>query len=262
MIPRSSTRGKRPSITLGFFLLLYYKCTMKSPGDDRSKQSFKHAMKAGLEHSNSRNVQLALLAALVIAAASVLLVNLFGGVEQFRRLIEGAGPLAPLAYIGLKAATYVVAPLSGTPIKLAGGALFGFWEGFTYVMIGDTLGACLNFWIARFFRLKGVVKLAGKNALKQIDETTQHVGGWKALLVARLLLSSLYDFIAYAAGLSNLKFKHFFWVTVVAGIPSTLFAAWLGDSLVTNQSLIFGLMALSAVLLVAALFLGRGKEAK
>lgn len=235
--------------------LFCYHNFMTSPDN---KQSLKHAAKAGMEHASSRNVQLALLAALGIAAASVILVNVFGGVEKFRNLIESAGVFAPLAYIGLKASTYVIAPLSGTPIKLAGGALFGFWEGFIYVMIGDTLGACLNFYIARIFRVKGITKLAGKKALKQIDETTRHVGGWKALLVARLLLSSLYDFISYAAGLSNLKFKHFFWVTVLAGIPSTLFAAFIGDSLVTNQKLIFGLMAVSAVLLLLAIFLSRG----
>lgn len=228
--------------------------------DKQNKQSLKHAFQAGAEHASSRNVQLALLAALVIAVVSVILANIFGGVEKFRGLIESAGVFAPLVYIGLKASTYVIAPLSGTPIKLAGGALFGFWEGFIYVMIGDTLGATLNFYIARLFRLKGITKLAGKKALKQIDETTQHVGGWKALLVARLLLSSLYDFISYAAGLSNLKFKHFFWVTVLAGIPSTLVSAWLGDALVTNQKLVFGLMAVSAVLLLVAFYFSRSGE--
>lgn len=220
-------------------------------------QSLKHTFKASLEHSSSRGVVLALLAALVISAVSIVVVNLLGGAEHFRSLIEGAGPLAPLVYIGLKAATYVIAPLSGTPIKLAGGALFGFWEGFAYVLAGDMLGACLNFWIARLFRLKGIVKLAGKKALKQIDETTAHVGGWRALLAARLFLSSLYDFISYAAGLSNLPFRQFFWVSLLAGIPSTLVAVWLGDSLINNQPLIFGLIAVSALLLVLTLFLGK-----
>lgn len=234
------------------------KKTEKKPSD----QSLKDAFQAGIEHSSSRNVQLVLLGALVISAASVVLMNLFGGAEEFRKLIESGGVFAPLIYIGLKAATYVIAPLSGTPVRLAGGALFGFWEGFAYILIGDILGASLNFYIARIFRVKGITKLAGKKALKQIDETTQHVGGWKALLVARLFLSSLYDFISYAAGLSNLKFKHFFWVTLLAGIPSTLFSAWIGDSLVTNQPLIYGLMAVSAVLLIIALFASRGGKQK
>lgn len=230
-----------------------------SKKSNHQPKSFQETLRASLEHSSSRSVQLALLGVLLLSAISVFLINWFGGVEVFRNLIDGAGAFAPLVYIALKASTFVFAPLSGTPVKLAGGALFGVWEGSIYVLIGDVLGASLNFWIARFFRVKGVTKLAGKKALKQIDETTQHVGGWKALLIARLLLSSLYDFISYAAGLSNLKFKHFFWVTLLAGIPYTLLTVWLGDALVSNQKLTLILTAIGAVLIVATLLLtGRG----
>lgn len=230
---------------------------MATSDKKRTTQSFEGAFQAGMKHSSSRNVQLALMAAVVISIVSIVIVDQLGGAEQFRNLIEAAGPFGPLVYIGLKAATYVVAPLSGTPVKLAGGALFGFWEGFILVLIGDMLGASLNFWIARLFRLKGITKLAGKKALKQIDETTRHVGGWRALLVARLLLSSLYDFISYAAGLSSIPFKQFFWISLLAGIPSTLLAAYVGNSLVTNQPLFYGIIALSAVLLLASLWIGR-----
>ena len=217
--------------------------------------SFIDSVSESLDHLNSRNVQIALLAALGISIASVVLMNLFGGVERFRMLIEAAGPFAPLAFILLKASTYVIAPLSGTPLKLAAGALFGFWDGALYAIAGDTLGACLNFWIARLFRVKAITKIAGKNALKRIDETTKHVGGWRALLVARIFLSSLYDFISYAAGLSSLSFKQFFLVSFLAGIPATFMTAWMGDSLVSNSIAFFvvaGLGALSIMLLIVS----------
>lgn len=204
-----------------------------------------------------RGVVVALLVALGISLVSITLVEMFDGATKMRLWIEDAGAWAPAVYILLKASTYVVAPLSGTPVKLAAGALFGFWEGAALALIGDTLGASLNFWIARLFRNRGVSRLAGKGAIKQIDTLTEHVGGWRALLAARLLLSSLYDFIAYAAGISNLRFRHFFWVTVLAGIPSTLFAAWIGDSAVTNKPFMYGLFAFSALALLATLFLQR-----
>lgn len=228
--------------------------------DEPSPQSFKSALKAGLKHSSSRNIQFALLAALGISFASVFIVNLLGGAERFREIIESAGPWAPLAYVGLKALTYVIAPLSGTPIKLAGGALFGFWEGAAYALAGDVIGATINFWIARFFRLKAIVRLAGKSALQKIDETTRHVGGWRALLVARLFLSSLYDFISYAAGLSNISFKHFFWVSLLGGIPSTLMAAWFGDTLVSNPAFFYVMTGLAAVLIVLGIWAGKWLE--
>ena len=209
-----------------------------------------------------KGIVIALLVALGISALSIILVQAFDGAARMRGWIEGAGAWAPLAYIGLKAATYVVAPLSGTPVKLAGGALFGFWDGAAYVLAGDMLGASLNFWIARLFRDRGIARLAGKKAIRQIDELTDHVGGWRALLAARLFLSSLYDFISYAAGISKLPFKQFFVVSLVAGIPSTLFTTWVGNAAVSNKPFMYGLFAISALALVALLFSQRANAKK
>lgn len=204
-----------------------------------------------------RGLVIALLIALAISVLSITLVNLFDGATKMREWIEGAGVWAPLVYVGLKAATYVIAPLSGTPVKLAGGALFGFWDGAALVLAGDMIGASLNFWIARLFRDKGIRRLAGRKAISQIDELTEHVGGWRALLAARLFLSSLYDFISYAAGISKLPFKQFFWVSLLAGIPSTLLAAWLGNAAVTNQPFMYAMFAISGLALLAVLFNSR-----
>jgi uncharacterized membrane protein YdjX (TVP38/TMEM64 family) len=200
-----------------------------------------------------RQLVYALAIALGISALSIVLVEVFDGAAKMRQWIIGAGVWAPLVYVGLKASTYVIAPLSGTPVKLAGGVLFGFWEGAALGLAGDTIGASLNFWIARLFRDKAITRFAGKGAIKQIDELTEHVGGWKALLAARLILSSLYDFIAYAAGLSNLAFKQFFLVTVLAGIPSSLWAAWIGNEAATNSLFLYIMFAISAVGLVILL---------
>lgn len=230
--------------------------------EPRRQPSLVDTMSRSLDHLSSRSIRLALLGALVVSIVSVLAMNMFGGVEQFRKLIESAGPFAPLAFIVLKASTYVIAPLSGTPLKLASGALFGFWDGALYALAGDVLGACLNFWIARLFRVKAIVKIAGKKSIKQIDQTTEHIGGWRALLVARIVLSPLYDFISYAAGLSNLPFKQFFVVTLFAGIPSTFLTALLGDSLVANQPLFFGLMAVGFVAIVLLGVLAKWLTAK
>lgn len=209
-----------------------------------------------------KGLVIALLVALGISAVSLVLMEVFDGATKMRDWVQSAGAGAPLVYVALKAGTYVIAPLSGTPVKLAGGALFGFWDGAALVLIGDMLGASLNFWIARLFRNKGITRFAGKSAIKQIDELTDHVGGWRALLAGRLFLSSLYDFISYAAGLSKLPFKQFFLVSLLAGIPSTVFSAWIGDAAVTNKPFLYGLFVFSAVMLVAALFLQRGHSQK
>jgi uncharacterized membrane protein YdjX (TVP38/TMEM64 family) len=226
---------------------------MDQPSGQKDK-SLVELLRALTAKPPPRSVVIALIIALGISALSLVLMQAFDGAAKIRDWITGAGVWAPLVFVGLKAATYVIAPLSGTPVKLAGGALFGFWEGAAYGLIGDTLGASLNFWIARLFRDKAVTRFAGKKSLKQIDDLTEHVGGWKALLAARLVLSSLYDFISYAAGLSTLAFRQFFLVTVLAGIPSSLWAAYIGNAAATSQKFLYIMFLVSALGLIALLF--------
>jgi hypothetical protein len=52
---------------------------------------------------------------IVLAVGLPVLVGALGGGELLRGLVESAGPWAPLAYVAAKAATTIVAPLSGIP---------------------------------------------------------------------------------------------------------------------------------------------------
>jgi uncharacterized membrane protein YdjX (TVP38/TMEM64 family) len=183
---------------------------------------------------------------------SLVAVQLVGGAEQFRNMIQDAGPWAPAVYVLLKASTYIIAPLSGTTVKLASGALFGTWEGMLFSLAGDALGGTVNYWVARTLGRKGVTIFVGKKALHQVDAAVQRVSSWRILLAARLALSSFYDFISYAAGLARFPFGQFFAVTVFGGIPISLLFAVLGNATVESGATNFILMGISAVLLVAA----------
>src|SRR6185369_1051677 len=126
------------------------------------------------------------------------------------------------------------APLSGAPLIITGSVLFGTWEGLSYILIGDLLGGNLNFWIARRLGRPGIRRFVGAKAIRQVDATVRHVGGWRALLVASLLFSTLYDFIIYAAGLSNLKYRHYFWITLVGCVPTVVIYLGIGKTFTTG----------------------------
>jgi uncharacterized membrane protein YdjX (TVP38/TMEM64 family) len=196
---------------------------------------------------------------LVISLATVLLLDAFGGADKVRDYVAGSGVWAPLVFVALKAATYVIAPLSGTPMKITAGALFGVWGGLALLTIGDLLGGSLNFWIARLLGRPGIRRFAGPKAIKKVDETVEHVGGWRALLMARLILSPIYDFISYAAGMSNLKYRHFVWVTLVGGIPAGIVFVFFGDSLTKGPAVLWVLVS-ALVVLGLAMLLGRAAK--
>jgi uncharacterized membrane protein YdjX (TVP38/TMEM64 family) len=187
---------------------------------------------------------------LAFTIVSLVAVDLTGGAARFRSIVENSGAWAPVVYVLLKATTYVLAPLSGTSLKLASGAVFGTWQGFLYTLVGDVFGGSINFWIARSLGRAGIKKAAGRRAIAQVDAMTSKVGGWKALLVARILLSTIYDFISYAAGLSSIRYAHYLVVTAVGGIPPALFFAAVGDASVSSNTVTAVVLAVCSASLV------------
>lgn len=164
---------------------------------------------------------------IALIAGLIALINAIG-LENIRETIASAGPAAPLLYICLKAVTYIVAPLSSGPIQLGSGILFGLWEGVLYTLIGEVIGGCVNFWVARLFGRRAVARLAGEQGLQRIDSLYAQVGEWRSLVYARLFLFSIWDFLSYAAGFTPVRFRSYLIVSVVAGFFPTFLAVALG----------------------------------
>ena len=167
-----------------------------------------------------------------------LLLLRFAGPDVLGEIVAGAGPWAAPAFVGLKATTFIVAPLNGVPLKVAAGALFGPWEGLAYAVLGDALGGSVNFWLARTFGRRGVRKVAGERAIAKLEALAQPLSSWRGLLVARVVTAAVFDLICYAAGLARVPYHRFLIVTVFGGlIPSAALVtlgAGVSDGLVSQ----------------------------
>lgn len=185
-------------------------------------------------------------------------VPMLGVGERLRELVEQTGAWSPVVYVAAKAAATIVAPFSGVPLKAASGTLFGFTGGIFYSVLGDVIGGCLCFWGARLLGRDTVERIAGANFMARVDEISAHSGGWRALLLGRLALSSVYNLISYAAGLTRLPFRQYLAVTVFAGLLHTSFLVVLGASAVLDWRMRLVAYTAMAILALAAL-LGRKK---
>ena len=175
----------------------------------------------------------------------------WAGVDQLRELIAQAGPLAPLAYIGVKAMTYVFAPLSSGPIQLTSGILFGLIPGTLYTILGEVLGGTISFLIARKLGRPVVRRFVGADGMNRVDNFANQLGGWRALIYARLFLFSIYDFISYAAGFTQtVTLRQYLLVSFFVGlIPTFLFVA-AGASLTGDRRLVVVIYAAVGLLSV------------
>ena len=180
------------------------------------------------------------------------------GLEELQRTIAGAGILGPLVFIGIKALTFTVAPLTAGPIQFASGVLFGVAEGTLYSLAGEVLGGTVNVLIARVFGRRIVERFVGSAAMTKVDGFYErYLDDWKSLLAARVLLFSVYDFISYAVGFGRIPVSVYVAVSFVGGLLPTYAFVHIGAEASQNQDVLLLLYGGAAVLFVIFVLLRR-----
>lgn len=152
------------------------------------------------------------------------------GPERLRDTVAATGLLAPVVFVLLKAVTVIITPLTGSPLRLVAGALFGFWEGVTLSVLGGVLGGSANFWIARRYGRRVVVRLLGPGALARVDPILSRLSGWKALALARVALGPLWDVLSYGVGLTRLTYRTYLIVAILGDLLPTMILVGFGTS--------------------------------
>lgn len=177
------------------------------------------------------------------------------GFEDIHAWVEGAGISAPLALIALKASTLVFAPLGGSPLYPVAGALFGVKYGTLYILIGDTIGATLCFFISRKYGMRVAKYFLGDGGMTYLARILSYMGTTRGFLEARIFFLALPEGVAYAAGLTTLAYWKFIIIQMgIAALPTALYVSS-GDFLVSDRPALFFLtMAVSSAFAAVGLY--------
>lgn len=152
-----------------------------------------------------------------------------------------------LLYIGVTALSLPGAAV----LTLAGGYLFGFFEGTVLISFASTLGATLAFLLSRFLLRDWVEKRFGKR-LMAINEGVQKEGVWY-LFTLRLVPLFPFFLVNLLMGLTPIKTWSFYWVSQLGMLAGTIVYVNAGKELSKVNSLS---EILSPSLIVAFVALG------
>lgn len=153
-------------------------------------------------------------------------------VEQIRSFVLGFGLYAPLVFILL----FTFAPLIFFPdgiLALAGGLIFGFAWGSFYIILGALCGGTLSFFLARLYGNTMREKLSHEKLINFQKSVQKH--GFIMILLLRLVPLVPFNIISYSAGFSTIRYRDFFFATLLGMTPGVLVYANIGA-----QSLDFG----------------------
>jgi uncharacterized membrane protein YdjX (TVP38/TMEM64 family) len=153
--------------------------------------------------------------------------------QDIQQITERLGISGPVAIFLLALLSFTFAPLSGTPVLLAGYYLYD--ENVIWLMnSAAVVSFVINFWIARKLGRPYIEKLIGKDSVAKIDRFTKRQGQL-TLFLLRVFAGGFHDFVSYAAGLTEMKFKNYFLVSIAGALPGTFLWYFLSSQVSTVE---------------------------
>lgn len=130
---------------------------------------------------------------------------------------------------------YAVAITFGLPASaftLAGGALFGFWQGLLFNWAGATIGAVLAYLFAHSLCRGTCRELLGRRASDLERLASEH--GFMGTLRLRLIPVVPFNLLNFAAALAGVRRRDYILATAIGIIPGTAVYTYFADSLLAG----------------------------
>lgn len=180
--------------------------------------------------------------------------------RELQTVLQGLGSWAVIGYILL----FTVLPAFFFPVAvlaLAGGLLFGLWQGSLYTFIGAMLNCTLMFFLSRYVGCRQAEALIEKKLDPIWQQRLQNLnssGGFMLLIILRLIPAVPYNLINYAFGLSSMSYSTYILASAIGIIPGTFAFINIGDKALDVTSPDFWIaIGLLVLLLVVTAALGK-----
>ena len=147
--------------------------------------------------------------------------------DEIRRLVQRTGVGGPIVLTGLLLLTYVLAPLSSSPLVFAGFYLYGP-QVVICTAVASWISCITNFLLSRMFGRSLVVRLVGTPRMDQVDKLTSDYG-LPALLLIRVFESEFHKIVSYAFGLTSVKFGPYVVVSSLGMLPGAAIWYWVSS---------------------------------
>lgn len=173
--------------------------------------------------------------AVVFFYAGMPMIRLVEHPDQYRQMIQGKGLWAQLGFVAMVFFQVVVAIIPGEPLEICAGYAFGTIEGTVLCMIGIALGSALIFLLVRTLGVKLVEVFFPVEKIRQLRFLRTSRQRNVLTFALMLIPGTPKDLLSYFAGLTDISFREWMFISSVARIPSILSSAAGGSALARQQ---------------------------
>lgn len=171
--------------------------------------------------------------------------------KELSKSIQSFGLIGPLIFIFLVTLEVIIAPIPGIILYITGGAIFGWFWGAILTLTGNMIGAALCFYLAKYLGREFVEKNVGNDKMEIFDKYAIKYGGY-AIFFLRINPITSSDFVSYASGFANIRFRDFFLGTFLGLLPLSFAQTYFGYELINISPAVYWLF----VILSLAYFFG------
>lgn len=152
-------------------------------------------------------------------------------------------------YIGLQILQVVVSVLPGQVFQLAAGYMYTFIPALIYALIGATVGTMISFGLARVLGRDFVHLFFGEEKTYYYMQRLNSKRAYTLVFLLYLIPGIPKDMVSYVAGISEINFKAFIFLSIVGRLPGMMGSIMIGS--MWNKEQYAGMIILGIVAAVA-----------
>ena len=157
------------------------------------------------------------------------------------------GNWASLGIFILRAISIIFPALPSTVYSILAGTLLGFPVGIFTIILSDLIACQIAFLLSYHYGRKLVRKFVGKQAITRIEHFSRGQLEGNFFLMTGLLMTGMFDFVCYAAGLAGIRWKSFTLALLLSVVISDPPIVALGAGLLSGGRLILSLALLGTI---------------
>ena len=151
--------------------------------------------------------------------------------ETVKQYATGFGAFAPVIFILSYVVQALVPFIPSSILTMSGGYVFGILFGTVYSLIGVAIGSIIVFLIARKLGRPFFMKIISKKELEHFDVFFKKRGDRSILLARSIPMLFPLDVVSIAAGLTQIKLRHYVVFSILGFIPNLFILALFGERL-------------------------------
>lgn len=156
------------------------------------------------------------------------IIEIVSSVTSLKNYILSTKERGVFVYILIQAMQVIFLPVPAAIICIVGSLIYGPLLSAIFCSIGILFGSYVSFLLGKTFGYKLVNWVVGKDNTDKYSEILRKRGGF-FLSLAFLLPMFPDDILCLIAGITNMKFKTFFWVTLITRPIGVVFMSFFGS---------------------------------